>query len=465
MMNEDTTKKALQEEISTLRQRVAALEQQCQMSQEREQQLREREVTKYRHMEELLQQTKERLKRYFDLSIVGMVSTSLEKGWLEFNNKLCEMLGYTPEELRRMTWADLTHPDDLEADVEQFNRVLAGEINGYTMDKRYIRKDGSVMYANLVAEGVRKPDGSVDTFVAILQDISDRKAAEDEIHRLNEKLEERVAQKSTELQEQQRILQGIIDNSPAVIFVKDREGRYILVNEQATVFAGQIREEIIGRTDAELLPPEVAQRFQEQDRRILESRKSIQREEIVQFGDDERTYLSFGFPLYNDQGEIYAVCGISTDITDKKRAETEQAALQQQVIDAQEDAIRELSTPLIPLSNHVVLMPLIGTIDTRRSQQVMETLLEGIASYQADIAIVDITGVNTIDTQVANAVVQTAKAVRLLGASIILSGIGPAMAQTFIHLGANLEGITSWGSLQRAIAYALQEPNNNTTTT
>jgi rsbT co-antagonist protein RsbR len=102
-------------------------------------------------------------------------------------------------------------------------------------------------------------------------------------------------------------------------------------------------------------------------------------------------------------------------------------------------------------------MPLIGSVDSGRAQQVMEALLEGIASYQADTVILDITGVSVVDTQVANALVQTAQAVRLLGAQILLTGIGPTMAQTLVHLGADLQSMQTWASLQRAVAHVLQE--------
>jgi anti-anti-sigma regulatory factor len=167
------------------------------------------------------------------------------------------------------------------------------------------------------------------------------------------------------------------------------------------------------------------------------------------------------FPLLNIQGEIYAVGGISTDMTERKRAEEERTILQQQIIDAQQAAIRELSTPLLPLAEHVIALPLVGSIDSSRAQQVMETLLEGIAAYQADVAIVDITGVKVVDTQIAQMLLQTARAVRLLGAQIILTGISSALAQTLVHLGADLSGVITRSTLQQGIAWALHDSLSN----
>jgi PAS domain S-box-containing protein len=166
---------------------------------------------------------------------------------------------------------------------------------------------------------------------------------------------------------------------------------------------------------------------------------------------------STGYLIKDIQDQPFGLVGMFQDISAQQQAEQERAEMQEQVIEAQRAAIRELSTPLIPLSSHVVLMPLVGNIDSNRAQQVMENLLEGIASYQADTAILDITGVSVVDTQVANALIQAAQAVKLLGAQVVLTGIGPTMAQTLVHLGADLSSIQTRGNLQGAVIDALKE--------
>src|SRR5206468_12630890 len=107
--------------------------------------------------------------------------TSPEKGILEANDELCRILGYERSELLQKTWSELTHPDDLAPDVAQFNRAMAGEIDGYTLGKRWIRKDGQVVHSIVFATCVRRSDGSVDYFVGLLQDITPRKLAEERI--------------------------------------------------------------------------------------------------------------------------------------------------------------------------------------------------------------------------------------------------------------------------------------------
>ncbi|MGA8349780.1 MAG: PAS domain S-box protein, partial [Isosphaeraceae bacterium] len=128
--------------------------------------------------EEALRESEERFRRYFELGLMGMTITSPAKGCLEVNDEICRILGYTREELLQKTWTEMTHPDDLAADVEKFNRVLAGEFDGYTTDKRWIRKDGRVIDSSISVNCVRRDDGSVDYFVALLQDVTERKQAE-----------------------------------------------------------------------------------------------------------------------------------------------------------------------------------------------------------------------------------------------------------------------------------------------
>ncbi|HEY0736067.1 MAG TPA: STAS domain-containing protein [Herpetosiphonaceae bacterium] len=127
----------------------------------------------------------------------------------------------------------------------------------------------------------------------------------------------------------------------------------------------------------------------------------------------------------------------------------------ERMINEQTMQLRELSTPLMPIHQGVLVLPLVGQIDPRRASQIMETLLEGISAQVADVVIIDITGVPVVDTQVANYLIQAARAARLLGAKIVLVGIGPEIAQTIIQLGVDLSDITTRANLESGINYAL----------
>ncbi|MDC3960014.1 STAS domain-containing protein [Polyangium jinanense] len=253
-----------------------------------------------------------RYRRYFNFAQIGMTVTSLGTGWIDFNQQLCEQLGYTPEELRGTNWVDLTHPDDVSLDKDLFEKLVRGEIQRYSLDKRFLRKDGSIMYGNILIQGVYRPDGSFDHIFGFLHDVTER-----------------------------------------------------LQNER------------------------------------------------------------------------------------------ERLGLKQEIIDTQKKALRELSTPLIPVAKHVLVMPLVGTIDSVRAQAVLETLLEGVTRYQARMTILDITGVQVMDSEVTSALVKAAQAVELLGAQAILTGIQPGIAKTLVELDAELSNVMTLSTVREGISYAL----------
>ncbi len=125
----------------------------------------------------------ERFKKYYDVGLVGIADTSLETGWLRFNDRLCDMLGYTREELKKTNWIELTHPADLEDELKEFRRALSGESNGYTREKRFIRRNGAIFHAIIALRCVWGGDGKVDYFITFLFDIGPRKEAEEALRK------------------------------------------------------------------------------------------------------------------------------------------------------------------------------------------------------------------------------------------------------------------------------------------
>jgi len=123
-------------------------------------------------------------------------------------------------------------------------------------------------------------------------------------------------------------------------------------------------------------------------------------------------------------------------------------------IDLQTKAILELSTPVIQVWDQILVLPLIGTIDTARAQQIMENLLEGVVKGRAAVVIIDITGVPVVDTKVANHLVKTVQAVKLLGAEAVVTGVSPNNAQTLVRLGVDLSTVMTRSSLQAGLGLA-----------
>ena len=125
-----------------------------------------------------------------------------------------------------------------------------------------------------------------------------------------------------------------------------------------------------------------------------------------------------------------------------------------EIIATQSRAMLELSTPVIQVWDEILVLPLIGTIDTARAAQIMESLLEAVVKNRASVVIVDITGVPVVDTKVANHLIKTVQATRLLGAEAVVTGVSPHNAQTLVRLGVDLTAITTRSSLQAGLRYA-----------
>ncbi len=148
------------------------------------------DITERKQAELAKRHSEEQLQAFYELDLVGLTITSPEKGWIRINDCLCRMLEYSEQALYRMTWAELTHPEDLSADVEQFEKLLANETNGYALEKRFVSRTGKIIPTKLVVRSVRKANGELDYVVAMVEDITEYKQAEAELKRSNADLEQ-----------------------------------------------------------------------------------------------------------------------------------------------------------------------------------------------------------------------------------------------------------------------------------
>ena len=202
---------------------------------------------------------------------------------------------------------------------------------------------------------------------------------------------------------------------------------------------------------------------------LRHSLEALSRSRVAQgqtAGDTSVFVLAFKRPMFSllqDAGgdpkaQMQAVWELSV-LVDKMAQWTVTTYQQtrEEVIQRQQQDLLELSTPVIKLWEGVLAVPMIGTLDSSRTQMVMETLLQRIVETGSTLAIIDITGVPTVDTLVAQHLLKTVSAIRLMGADCIISGIRPQIAQTIVHLGIDLQGIASKASLADALALALQQ--------
>lgn len=265
-----------------------------------------------------------------------------------------------------------------------------------------------------------------------------------------QKLAERKAR------ERERLLHAILDHSPLAIYAKDREGRYILTNPPHSAYVGMTPAEVEGKTDYDLMSKELADRYRRVEEEVLATKRPLELEDTVEFEGKTHSSVTVKFPLLDEQGSAYGVCSVTLDVSERRRAEEENRKLQEEMIRVQEAALRALSTPLIPIAKGVLAMPLIGDVDQKRARLVLETLLRGVAQSRARVAILDVTGVTNAGPEVIDGLLQASRAVRLLGARMVLTGVQPEMAQLTASLGEDLGDILTLGTLESGIAYALR---------
>ena len=201
-------------------------------------------------------------------------------------------------------------------------------------------------------------------------------------------------------------------------------------------------------------------------RRLLEALSASRAAQGQSAGDTSAFILALKLPIFaalqkrlgqDSQTLLQAVVSVTTKLD--AMAQWTATAFQrtrEDLITRQQEELLELSTPVIKLWEGVLAVPMIGTLDSSRTQMVMEALLQKIVETESELAIIDITGVPTVDTLVAQHLIKTVTAIRLMGADCIISGVRPQIAQTIVHLGVDLQGVTTKSSLAAALALALK---------
>ena len=264
------------------------------------------EVQALRREMATLRTSERQLRSVFEQAPVGISHTAIDGSLRYVNQKFCEIVGYSRDELREMRYEDLTHPDDLAADNAATNRALVGKAEGFALEKRYIRKDGTLIWVDLHVSLVRDAAGEPDYFVAVLQDITQRK---------------RMAEA---LQQERDLLRTLIDNVPDTIYFKDVAGRFTMINQaQAEMLGLDDPEEAIGRTDFDYFTAEHAQDAYEDERQIVATGRLIDGKiERVRRADGEFRWVTITkIPIKNRKGDVVGIAGISRDITERKRAQ------------------------------------------------------------------------------------------------------------------------------------------------
>jgi PAS domain S-box-containing protein len=247
------------------------------------------------------------------------------------------------------------------------------------------------------------------------------------------------------------LLQLLVDNirDYAIIFLNP-DGYVLTWNSAAQRLKGWTSEEIIGQHFSRFYPPDdVEKRKTETELRVAAQEGRFEDESWRVRKDGTRFWANVVITALRDKsGKLRGFGKVTRDLTERRLAEEK--------IKKQAQEIFEMAAvPVVQVWEGVLLVPLIGTLDSQRTQQLMERLLQRVADTGSSVALLDITGVPTIDTQTAQHLIETVSAVRLLGAEVVLTGVRPSIAQALVHLGIDLSNVTTRSSLAGGLRMAL----------
>ena len=240
----------------------------------------------------------------------------------------------------------------------------------------------------------------------------------------------------------------LLNRMMAKSFAKDSNSIWLYADEKMAQDVGLKPEQIKGKSDFELFPKDLAEKYSSDDKRIMEKGVVETLEERYDIQGVETYVRTVKIPMKDETGKIVGIAGYFQDITREKQLEDR--------IKVQAKEILETSTPVIQVLEGIIIAPIIGTLDSSRTQQIMEKILNSIVQTHSSVAILDITGVPTVDTATASNLIETITAIKLLGAQVLVTGIRPVIAQTMVHLGVNLSSFLTFSSLENGIKVALE---------
>lgn len=270
-----------------------------------------RDITERKKAEEQLRESEERFRSTFEQAAVGIAHVSPDGQFLRVNQRFCDIVGHTQEEMLSRTFQEITYPEDLDVGLERTKRALKGEIDSYSKEKRYYRKDGSLVWVNLTVALVRTPSGEPKYFISVVEDITKRKQVEEALYR------------------EHGLLTRIMETSPVGVAVVNREGQITFANTYAEKVLGLSKDVITQRRynspqwritdyDGNALPDEELP-----FRKVMDTGLPVYdvRHAIVQL-DGKRMFLSInGAPLLDESGQVDGMVATLQDVTEQVRAE------------------------------------------------------------------------------------------------------------------------------------------------
>ncbi|MDI1450957.1 PAS domain-containing protein [Polyangium sp. 6x1] len=299
-------------------------------------------------------------------------------------------------------------------------------------------------HVECLARVIRDADGDICGGVVVCRDLGERRRYETEREQRLRAEEERLAAEKERLR-MARILESLLDHLDVVVWVTDAKGNFTFHDGHGCAAAGFKRGSLLGSSIFEISPG---------DRLVERALQGI--------AGNERSQLNGVFwdnwvmPFGDDGKETTGALGLSLNITEAHQAKVELEA-KLAVIQRQQDVIFNLETPIIQVWDHVLTLPMVGVVDSRRAARVTDDLLAEVSRTQARFAILDLTGVDVVDTATAGHMLNIITAVRLLGAEGIITGIRPNVAQTMVSLGLDLSRVRTLATLRDGLGFAIRK--------
>jgi PAS domain S-box-containing protein len=282
-----------------------------------------KEIVEHARAEQAVRESEEHLRLVID-TVPAMLHSARPDGSVDyFNQRWLEYVGVSLQETWGWQWTKVIHPEDVEGVVGKWRSSVATG-KPFEAEARLRRADGEYRLMLLRKVPLRDEAGSIVKWYGSAIDIEERKRAEQELRQAEEHI------------------RAILEYSPNWIFLKDTEGRYLLVNREIERVFGVSQEQIKGKTDSEISPPEQAAEYRANDLKVLRAGLTMEFEEIALLEDGPHTSIVHKFPLFDTHGNIYAIGGVATDITERKRAEEARRYSEEQyrtVVEAASDAV------------------------------------------------------------------------------------------------------------------------------
>jgi PAS domain S-box-containing protein len=294
------------------------------------------EIQQRHAAEEALRESDKRYRSLYHKTPAMLHSIDSDGQLVSVSNYWSEVLGYNEDEVIGRNLTDLlTQESKNYAEDVVFPQFFK---TGFCQDIPYqfVKKNGEIIDVLLSAIGEQDEDGNIIRTLAVSIDVTERNRAVEALRVAKEELSVYSKDLEKQVSIRTREITNILKYTPDVVYVKDRDGKYVLVNSRFEELFKVINEDIRGKTDYEIVPQEVADQFRSNDRQVLDQGESCQVEEVVPHDDELHTYLSVKFPVYDETGAVNGVCGISTDITAVKRAQDQLRRLSGSIMTSQE---------------------------------------------------------------------------------------------------------------------------------